>query len=177
MYMTAFLTFCHSHRAEVVAGQGRAGQDNVLVLSCRLIFYCVCFTSRSKSPLNCKFFMFEFSASITIAAPAWAFIICTHLANMHGCVCVCESLLPSCVLAFCIWHLKYFLLPNSSLIFVHWESESKSSFHTMLQGTWHLRHATPRLCPKVIRLYGHALSSTSLSPWRMCDKNLLNRKQ
>lgn len=107
--------------------QGRAGQDNVLVLSCRLIFYCVCFTSRSKSPLNCKFFMFEFSASITIAAPAWAFIICTHLANMHVRVCVCESLLPSCMLAFCIWHLKYFLLPNSSLIFVHWESESKSS--------------------------------------------------
>lgn len=172
MYMTAFLTFCHSHRAEV-----GAGQDNVLVLSCRLIFYCVCFTSRSKSPLNCKFFMFEFSASITIAPPTWAFIICTHFASMYGFVCVCESLLPSCVLAFCIWYLEFFLLiPEFLLNFCSlgkWKQVVDSHRVTREPDT----SATPRLCPKVLRLYGHALPSTSLSPWRMCDKNLLNRKQ
>jgi len=42
--------------------QGSGFRDRGLSLSCRLIFYCVCFTRRSKSLLNCKFFMLAFSA-------------------------------------------------------------------------------------------------------------------
>lgn len=131
MYMTAFLTFCHSHRAEVVAGQGRAGQcqagqDNVLVLPCRLIFYCVCFTSRSKSPLNCKFFMFEFSASIAIAPPT-SNSLHLHAFCLCMCVRVCHTCLTSAIVAFCIWNIFLFICTFLfNVILSHWEKVKAS---------------------------------------------------